>query len=196
MTDSDNRNNLTEDPEEETSAAPQKSAGSEILSYVIMLASVVLIMLLLNNFVVINARIPSSSMENTIMVNDQILGNRLAYLSSDPKRFDIIIFKYPDDESKLFIKRVIGLPGDIVNIVDGKVYIDGSTDPLDDSFCRETPQGSFGPYTVPDNCYFVMGDNRNDSHDSRYWTNTYVRKDQILGRAFFRYWPLNKIGPI
>lgn len=174
----------------------QKPVWREILDYVIMIGVVVAAVLFINEFLLINARIPSSSMENTIMINDRVFGNRLAYNNADPERYDIIIFKYPDDESKYFIKRIIGLPGETVNIVDGKVYIDGSDTPLDDGFCREQPVGNFGPYTVPDNCYFVMGDNRNNSNDSRYWTNTFVKRDEILGKAFFRYWPLNRMGPV
>lgn len=121
------------------------------------------------------------SMENTIMTYDRIFGFRLAYGFNmnvfgneisrkwkDPERFDIVIFKYPDDESQLFIKRIIGLPGDKVEIIDGKVYINDSETPLEDSYVPETPLGSFGPYEVPENCYFMMGDNRNNSKDSRY----------------------------
>lgn len=111
----------------------------------------------------------------------------------DPERFDIVIFKYPDDESQLFIKRIIGLPGDKVEIKDGKVYINDSETPLDDSFVSETPLGSFGPYEVPENCYFMMGDNRNNSKDSRYWQNTYVQFDQIVGKAEIRYFPSIKL---
>ena len=167
----------------------------EILSYVILLAIVAGVVLLINTFILINAKIPSGSMENTIMENDQIFGNRLAYkLGADPQRMDIIIFKYPDDESKLFIKRIIGLPGETVEVIDGRVYINGSNTSIDDSFCKETPLGDFGPYTVPQDSYFVMGDNRNHSNDSRLWTNKFVRRDQIVGKAFLRYWPLNKIG--
>ena len=105
----------------------------------------------------------------------------------------IVIFRYPDDESQLFIKRIIGLPGETVEIIDGKIYIDGSSQPLQDVNTKETPLGSFGPFKVPENCYFVMGDNRNNSLDSRYWKNTYVRRDEILGKAIFRYWPLDTI---
>ncbi len=107
-----------------------------------------------------------------------------------------MIFKYPDDPSQLFVKRVIGLPGETVNIVDGKVYINDSEEPLDDSFCPETPEGSFGPYTVPEDCYFMLGDNRNHSMDSRYWTNTFVEKDAIEAQVAVRYWPLNKMGTV
>ncbi len=166
----------------------------EIFDYLKTIIFVVVIVLLLNQFVLINARIPSESMQNTIVVGDQIFGNRLAYRKSDPERFDIVIFRYPDDPSQLFIKRVIGLPGDNVEIYDGKVYINGSDTPLDDSFCPETPIGDFGPYVVPEGSYFMLGDNRNWSKDSRFWENTFVEKDDILGKAVLRYWPLNKIG--
>lgn len=168
----------------------------ELWDYLKTIVVVVAVVLLLNNYVLINARIPSESMQNTIMVGDQIFGNRLSYLKQEPERFDIIIFKYPDDPSQLFIKRLIGMPGDTVEIYDGKVYLNGSTEPLDDSFCAETPIGDFGPYIVPADSYFVLGDNRNWSKDSRFWNDTFVEKDEILGKAVFRYWPLNKMGVI
>ena len=85
------------------------------------------------------------------------------------------------------------LPGETVEIHDGQIFIDGSKTPLKDVTTKEFMQGSFGPYTVPDNCYFVMGDNRNNSKDSRYWEHTFVTDDEIVGKAFLRYWPLNKI---
>ena len=75
-------------------------------------------------------------------------------------------------------------------------YINDSTEPLCDDFCPETPVGDFGPYEVPEGCYFMLGDNRNVSKDSRYWLNPYVEKDKIIGKAFLRYWPLNKISLI
>ena len=92
--------------------------------------------------------------------------------------------------------RIIGLPGETVEVKDGKVYIDGSEKPLDDSFCNEVPIGDFGPYEVPKNCYFMMGDNRNNSLDSRYWKNHFVEKDAILAKAVFRYWPFSEIGKV
>ena len=161
----------------------------ELLEYVKMIIIVVVAVLLINNFLLINAKIPSESMENTIMTGDRIFGNRLAYTFGEPERFDIVIFKFPDDESQLFIKRVIGLPGETVEIRDGKVYIDGSHTPLDDSFTPETPVGDYGPYEVPEDCYFMLGDNRNYSKDSRFWQNTYVEEDKILGKAVLKYFP-------
>lgn len=171
-----------------------------------MIIIVVVVVLIVNNVVLINAKIPSESMENTIMTGDRIFGFRMAYginfdffgkhiskKMKDPERYDIIIFKYPDDESQLFIKRLIGLPGETVEIRDGKVYIDGSEEPLDDSFVREMPTGNFGPYTVPEDCYFMLGDNRENSRDSRYWNNTFVTFDEIVGKAVIRYFPSIKL---
>ncbi len=174
--------------------------------YVKLVCYILVAVIIINNVILINAKIPSESMEKTIMTGDRIFGFRMAYginfdvfghhvglQYKDPERYDVIIFKYPDDESQLFIKRVIGLPGETVNIVDGKVYIDDSEVPLDDSFTPETPQGSFGPYEVPEGCYFVLGDNRNWSRDSRFWDNTYVEFDQIVGKAVIRYYPSIKL---
>lgn len=181
----------------------------EVKDYLKMIAIVVVIVLVVNNLILINAKIPSESMENTIMTGDRIFGFRLSYgLNLDlfgnqiskkwkePERFDIIIFKYPDDNSQLFIKRLIGLPGETVEIRDGKVYIDHTDIPLDDSFLPEEPYGGvydFGPVVVPENSYFMLGDNRNNSRDSRFWDDTFVTFDEIVGKAELRYFPSIKL---
>ncbi len=165
--------------------------------YVRMIAVVAVVVLLLQNFVFINARIPSASMENTVMTGDRIFGNRLVYTFGDPERYDIVIFRYPDDESKLFIKRVIGLPGETVTIREDGIYINDSEEPLSEDFCPETPdytQWIGQSWTIPDDCYFMLGDNRNNSGDSRYWNNPFVSRKKILAKASFRYWPLNEIS--
>ena len=177
----------------QTDTEEKTSVGKELFQWVLVIIGAVILAFLIDTFVIVNAQIPSGSMENTIMTGDRVFGNRLAYKFSDPKRFDIIIFKYPDDESQLFIKRIIGLPGETVEIHDGNIYINGSDTPLEDVDIKEPMEGSFGPYTVPEGCYFVMGDNRNNSRDSRYWENTFVSEDAILGKAVLRYWPLNKM---
>lgn len=164
----------------------------EVWPYALVVAAV----LLLNRFIVVNARIPSGSMETTIMTRDRLFGNRLAYIKEDPERFDIVIFRFPDDEKRLFVKRIIGLPGETVNIRDGKVYIDGSEKPLPDGFCPERPLGDFGPFKVPEDHYFMLGDNRQHSNDSRFWDNTFVAKDKIIGKAGLRYWPFTRLGLI
>ena len=179
----------TEKNEKEEQKKEKTGWKAELISWIQVLVSAAVIAFVLTTFVIANSEIPTGSMENTIMTGDRIFGNRLAYVLGDPQRFDIVIFRYPDDESQLFIKRIIGLPGETVEIIDGKVYIDGSETPLDDSFTPETPTGNYGPYTVPENCYFMLGDNRNNSKDSRFWQNTFVERDAILGKAVLKYFP-------
>ena len=173
-------------------SAPEKQKKgplSVLFEWVRIIVFAVVIALLINHFLIANALIPSGSMETTIMTGDRIIGLRTSYWFSKPERGDIVIFKYPDDESKLFIKRVIGLPGDKVEIVEGKVYINDSTEPLAEPYLTVEPKGSFGPYEVPEGSYFMLGDNRNVSKDSRYWDNTFVKEEKIIAKAFFRYYP-------
>ena len=168
----------------------EPSLARELLDWVIVIAISAAIAFALDKFIIVNARIPSASMEPTIMTGDRLIGNRLAYIKDNPQRGDVVIFLYPDNEKELFIKRVIGLPGETVNIRAGKVYINDSEEPLDESaYLVSTPLGDFGPYTVPEGAYFMMGDNRNNSMDSRYWNQKYVYKDKILGKAWARYFP-------
>ena len=171
----------------EPAAKEKDSTAKELFQWLIAILAAVAIALFVDNFLIVNAQIPSGSMENTIMTGDRVVGNRLSYLT---------IFKYPDDESQLFIKRIIGLPGETVEIRDGHIYIDGSSEPLEDVETKEYMVGNYGPYTIPEGCYFVMGDNRNDSKDSRYWIHPYVSKDKILGKAVFRYWPITEMKTI
>lgn len=135
-------------------------------------------------------------MKNTIMIGDRIFGNRLAYQFQEPERGDIVIFKFPDNEKEIYIKRLIGLPGDEIIIRGGLVYLNGSEEPLDEPYILGPPSGDFGPYVVPEDCYFMMGDNRNNSNDSRFWEQSFVTEDEILAKAFLRYYPLHKIGPV
>ena len=164
----------------------------DLLDWVRIIVIAVAAAMFLNYFVVINSRVPSGSMEPTIETGSRMIGLRLSYIFDEPERGDIIIFKYPDDESVYYVKRVIGLPGETVEIKDGFVYIDGQI--LEEDYLSVTTEGDFGPYEVPEGCYFVLGDNRNNSHDSRYWTNTYVPEENIVGKALFCYWPLDNIG--
>lgn len=165
----------------------KRSVFREILSWTLVVLISVGVALFLNSFVIVNARVTSGSMENTIMTKDRVLGLRFSYWFSDPERGDIVIFEYPDDESKNYIKRIIGLPGETVEIVQGQVYVNGEA--LDEPYLLEEPHGSFGPYQIPDGHYFMLGDNRNNSKDSRFWVNKYVSEEQILGKAYWVYYP-------
>ena len=167
----------------------KRSFKREAFSWIACIVVTILLTEFILNFVIINANIPSGSMENTIMTNDKLIALRTSYWFNDPKRGDIIIFKYPDDETEWFIKRVIALPGETVLVKDGKVYINGSKKALSEPYIKEEPVEDFGPYTVPKNGYFVMGDNRNNSNDAREWDIHYVSRDEILGKAWFRYYP-------
>lgn len=128
-------------------------------------------------------------MEDTILTGDRVIGNRISYGFNNPQRGDVIIFRYPDDENIFYLKRIIGLPGERVEIVDGQVYIDGSDIPLDSAYVKGELQGDYGPYQVPEGHYFVLGDNRMRSWDSRFWDKTYVAEKKILGKALFRVFP-------
>lgn len=176
----------------------KKSLFKEIMSWVLPFAAAILAALFIKNYLIINADVPTGSMENTIMPGDRFVGNRLAYIKSGANRGDIVVFRYPDNEKEIYVKRVIGLPGETVVIDNGKIYIDGSTEPLEEDYLKEEWTVATGPYTfeVPEDSYFVMGDNRNDSWDARYWTNTYVTKDKILGKALFVYWPFSDFGKL
>lgn len=168
----------------------QSSVLKTVLEYAVSIGIAVIAALLINNFILLNARVPSGSMENTIMTGDRLFGFRLSYLFSDPQRGDIVIFKYPDDESVNYIKRIIGLPGETVTIQDGKIYINHSETPLEEDYLKEewVIRNTDMEFQVPEGCYFMLGDNRNNSKDSRVWKNTYVAREKILAKAIFRYW--------
>lgn len=147
---------------------------------------------LLMNYVLINAYIPSGSMENTIMTGDRIIGLRLI---RQYHRGDIVIFPDPDGGGYYLIKRIIGLPGDNVTIKNGTVSINGT--PLEEPYLKEVMRkDETFSITVPEEGYFMMGDNRNDSFDARYWENKIVYEENITGKAILRYWPVPSFGAI
>ena len=185
----------------------KRAARKEVFSWIRMFAIVIIVVFVLTQFIIINAKVPSGSMENTIMTHDRLIGFRFAYWFDEPQRGDIILFDYPVDEKKIYIKRVIGLPGETVEIRDGHVYIDGSDEPLQEDYLKEewTWENDGYTFAVPEGCYFVLGDNRNDSVDGRLWAGealksgvaltpeeaekySYVRKDEIKGKAIFKYY--------
>ena len=185
---------IKKDPEEKPS-----SAKKELLSWLKIILIAVAAAVIINCFIIINSVVPSGSMESTIHVGSRMFGFRLAYLFNGPSQGDIIIFKYPVDESKIFVKRVIGVPGDTVEIRDGVTYVNGTE--LDEPYLNETPYAQdFGPYYVPEDSYFVLGDNRNHSNDARYWTDSkgnavnYVTRKEILAKAVICYWPFSSFG--
>lgn len=204
---------------------PKKSLWRE---YAEAMLIAVILALTIRAFVVQAFKIPSGSMIPSLLIGDHILVNKLAYglqlpgecewtisfppvtcyasnplIAFDaPERGDVIVFRYPEDEQKDFIKRIIGVPGDTIRIENKVVYVNGT--PLHDAAFtqrvdpgvidgRINPRDNFGPLTVPDDSYFVMGDNRDQSLDSRFWG--YVQRHKIKGRAFLIYWSWNGRGP-
>lgn len=174
-------------------------AKKELFSWVKIIIIAVVIAYVINNFIIINANVPSGSMENTIMTGDRMIGLRTSYWFGEPERGDIVIFKNPDNENETFVKRLIGMPGDKVVIKDAKIYINDSKEPLKEDYLPEEWTRANGTdtvmeYNVPEDGYFMLGDNRNISKDARFWTNTYVTKDQIIAEAKFVYWPWDNKG--
>lgn len=169
----------------------------------------IILALFIRTFVVQAFKIPSGSMQPTLLIGDHILVNKFIYgikipfvdiiliPVKEPKRGDVVVFKFPEDPKKDFIKRVIGLPGDTVEIRDKVVYI--NDDPMDDPYgtyldphfipLGARPRDNMGPVTVPPDAYFVMGDNRDHSYDSRFWG--FVDTSAVRGKAFIIYWSWN-----
>jgi signal peptidase I len=184
----------------------QKSRTREYVESLLIAAAIAF---LVRGFVVQAFRIPSGSMEPTLLVGDHLLVSRLSYEMKlpftnivildlgSPKRGDVVVFTYPEDRSKDFIKRVIGIGGDTVQIRNKVVYVNGQRTKDSHAFFQDktvipgslSPRDNFGPVTVPRDSYFVMGDNRDRSYDSRFWG--YVKKDDLIGRALVLYFSLN-----
>ena len=179
---------------------------SLIREYSESIAIAILLALVIRTYLVQAFKIPSGSMEDTLAIGDHLLVSKFIYGTKlpfgdkrvltlrDPRQGDVIVFEYPEDPSKDFIKRVVGTPGDVVEGKDKKVYVNGKlyVNPHEihkekDIIPKEmNPRDTFGPVTVPTNSYFVMGDNRDRSYDSRFWK--FVKRDQIKGLAFIKYW--------
>jgi len=129
-------------------------------------------------------------MESTIATGGRVIGSRLSYVIGEPQRFDIIVFENPiDPTNHPFVKRIIGLPYETVTIRNGLVYINDSDTPLDDFFTKEASFGNHGPFIVPSDSFFVLGDHRNNSLDSRTLANPFIHRDVITGRLFATYFP-------
>ena len=164
-----------------------KKQIKEIFAWIFTIALAVVAAKLINTYVIIKAEVPTGSMEHTIEIDDCILGFQLAYCFASPERGDILIFPWPDNPEITYVKRVIGLPGETVEIKEGFVYIDG--EPIEEPYLKEEMAGEYGPYVVPEGCYFMLGDNRNSSQDSRKWSNTYLKEEDIMAKVLFRYSP-------
>jgi signal peptidase I len=170
----------------------------------------ILLAFFIRSFVIQAFKIPSGSMLQTLQIGDHLLVTKFAYgirlpftdilltRFDDPESGDIIVFEFPEDESKDFIKRVIGVPGDTIEIRNKNVYRNGEQ--LVEPYVQHTDptikpiRDELGPITIPEGKYFVMGDNRDESYDSRFWG--FVEREKILGKALIIYWSWEGVGHI
>jgi signal peptidase I len=163
--------------------------AEELITWLKTLASAAVYATLIVTFVCQVARVEGQSMEPTLEDQDRLIVNKLVYRIGEPRRNDVVMLYYPLNPNKSFVKRVIGEPGDDVYITDGKVYVNGI--PLKDDFipAKFRSHDEYGPIRVKEGHYFVMGDHRNNSSDSRMWGE--VPKMYILGKVQLRWWPLS-----
>lgn len=174
-----------------------KKVIREVLDTVLYIGFILALTWFIIAFVGQRTRVDGSSMEATLSNGDNLIVEKISYRFKDPQRFDIIVFP-PKYEKKgiYYIKRIIGLPGETVQIdADGTIYINGQR--LEESYGREVirdPGLAAEPITLEEDEYFVMGDNRNNSTDSRFTTVGNIHKKDIIGRAWVRIWPLDKFG--
>jgi signal peptidase I len=166
----------------------------EICGWVMPIVIGVAIAFTIRTWVVSAAEVPSASMEPTIPDPCYILVNKLSTEFSKPYRGEVVVFRFPDDTSQTFVKRIIGLPGDTVKVTNTAVYINGKL--LKEPYAKGPNLDGLGTYHVPPGHYFMMGDNRPVSKDSRFWQHKYVARSAIIGQAEFVVFPLNKIRGI
>ncbi len=178
---------INEEARDKNSLDKAKNNLKEALSWLLTVIIVMIVSYIITNFVILKAIVPTGSMKNTINEKDKVIGWRLV---SDIERGDIVIFPALESagEDALYVKRVIGLPGETIEIYDGTVFIDGLA--LKETYLPEYMRGEFGPYHVPEDCYFLLGDNRNWSGDARDWKiNKYVSAKDIKAKVIFKYSP-------
>lgn len=161
--------------------------------WIVPLVIALVTVILLNTYVFILPKVPSESMMNTIMIGDRLYVNKMFDVDK-VRRGDILVFKSNYESNKMLVKRLIGLPGETVDIkTNGEVYIDGEKieEPyaIKDDYKEQT-------FIIPENSYFFLGDNRPNSGDSRYWENPFINKKDIIGKAIFRIFPFSRIGKI
>ena len=185
----------TGEKEEKTGERTAKNMVKEVLSMALYIAVVLCITFLVVRYVGQRTQVDGHSMENTLFDGDNLIVDKISYRFTDPKRFDIIVFPYHYKEDTYYIKRIIGLPGETVQIRDGEIYIDGAI--LEEDYGKDTMLTSgraADQIQLGEDEYFVLGDNRNHSEDSRFDDVGNIERSEIIGRAFIRIWPFERFG--
>jgi len=167
------------------------SLGEEIKDWVVSILIAVVLAFFIRYFIVELYMVEGPSMRPTLANGERLVVNKFLYRFRAPERGEIIVFRYPRDPSRDFIKRVIAVPGDTVEIKEGRVFVNGQL--LNENYILEKTRGSYPLSTVPEGHVFVMGDNRNNSEDSRFRDVGFVSKDMIKGKAIVVFWPLDHL---
>ncbi len=165
--------------------------NQEIKDWVVSILVAVILAFFIRYFIVELYMVEGPSMRPTLLNAERLVVNKFIYRFKAPERGDVLIFKYPRDTSRDFIKRVIGVPGDTIEIKDGKVFLNGQLQ--NESYILEKTRGSYPLSTVPEGTVFVMGDNRNNSEDSRFKDVGFVSRDLIKGKAVLVFWPFDQL---
>ena len=165
------------------------SSALRQIVHTVVLAAVIFVFMV--TFVVQGYRVYGSCMEPNLFTGERLLGNKFIYRFETPARGDVVVFRYPPEPRKVFVKRIIGLPGETVEIRTGRVYINGRV--IDERpYVRNVPHGNFPPRKVPTSHVFVLGDNRDESNDSRSWG--VLPLDNVQAKAWIRYWPFSRLA--
>ena len=175
----------------------EESILRELGGWIVYILLIIGLTYFIITFVGQRTRVSGSSMETTLQNGDNLIVDKISYRFRDPKRYDIIVFPYKYEENTYYIKRIIGLPGETVQVIDGYMYINGKK--LDEHYgaeVMEDPGIAAEPIKLGDDEYFVLGDNRNHSSDSRVASVGVLTRDMLIGRAWVRIYPFNKIGVI
>lgn len=170
----------------------------KIFIWAVQIAAVIFLAYFIIYYALEKTNMIGSSMEPTLLAEDSLIVNKFSYHFTEPKRFDVIVFKQSGREHSYYnIKRIYGLPGETIQIIDGNIYINGVM--IEDIIISE-PMANYGlaeeTITLEDNEYFVLGDNRNNSEDSRFASIGNIRKDEIIGKAFLRLSPFNFVNKL
>ncbi|MGI6424481.1 MAG: signal peptidase I [Tepidanaerobacteraceae bacterium] len=169
-----------------------KDTKTEIIEWIKAILFALILALFIRGFIFEPMIVPTGSMIPTIENNDRLLVNKFIYRFQSPDYNDIVVFKFPDDPKQNFVKRLIGKGGDIIEIKGNTLYRNDEV--ISEPYLNEVMYNDFGPFKVPEGHYFMMGDNRNNSKDSRFWENKYVPEDLVVGKATHRIWPIDRIG--
>lgn len=188
----DRSKTLSHEEREKAKAEKAKKIKAEIIDYAKAILTAVIAVILIMTFIARSYYVEGASMEPNYHGGERIMVEKITYRFSHPKRGDVFVFKYPMDTSRRFIKRVIGVAGDTVYIKDGETFVNGVL--INEPYIYDKSIADFGPVVVPEGRVFAMGDNRNNSHDSRSPSVGMIPYNLIDGKCLFRYWPINEIG--